>query len=85
MLYWNTKKALKNEGFYFFPIDIFENIWIEHSDVSTMIRNVDENEKVTNIVCTPGGNQEAWKNRMSMSEYIRNLILEDMKRKEDKK
>lgn len=34
--------------------------WIEHSDVSTMIRSVDENEKVTNIVCTLGGNQEAW-------------------------
>lgn len=34
--------------------------WIEHSDVSMMIRNVDEDEKVTNIVCTPGGNQEAW-------------------------
>lgn len=34
--------------------------WIEHSDVSTMLRNIDENEKVTNIVCTPGGNQEAW-------------------------
>ena len=35
-------------------------IWIEHSDVSTIIRNVDENEKVTNIVCSTGGNQEAW-------------------------
>lgn len=34
--------------------------WIEHSYVSTMIRSVDENEKVTNIVCTLGGNQEAW-------------------------
>jgi phage antirepressor YoqD-like protein len=34
--------------------------WIEHSDVSTMMRNIDENEKVTNIVCTLGGNQEAW-------------------------
>lgn len=34
--------------------------WIEHSDVSTMIRNIDDEEKVTNIVCTPGGNQEAW-------------------------
>lgn len=34
--------------------------WIEHSDVSTMIRAVDETEKVTNIVCTPGGNQSAW-------------------------
>ena len=34
--------------------------WIEHSDVSTMMRNVDEDEKVTNIVCTPGGTQSAW-------------------------
>lgn len=34
--------------------------WIEHSDVSTMMRNVDENEKVTNIICTPGGTQTAW-------------------------
>ncbi len=34
--------------------------WIEHSDVSTMIRNVDDDEKVTNIVCTLGGNQTAW-------------------------
>jgi len=34
--------------------------WIEHSDVSTMIRATDENEKVTNIVCTPGGNQTMW-------------------------
>ena len=34
--------------------------WIEHSDVSTMIRVIDDEEKVTNIVCTPGGNQSAW-------------------------
>ena len=34
--------------------------WIEHSDVSTMLRSVDEDEKVTNIVCTLGGNQNAW-------------------------
>ena len=33
--------------------------WIEHSDVSTMVRNVDDDEKVTNIVCTRGGNQKA--------------------------
>ena len=33
--------------------------WIEHSDVSTMVRNIDEDEKVTNIVCTLGGNQKA--------------------------
>ena len=34
--------------------------WIEHSDVSTMMRNLDNEEKVTNIVCTPGGKQNAW-------------------------
>jgi anti-repressor protein len=33
--------------------------WIEHSDVSTMLRAIDESEKVTNIVCTPGGKQSA--------------------------
>lgn len=32
--------------------------WIEHSDVSMMTRNLDEDEKGTSIVCTPGGNQE---------------------------
>ena len=31
--------------------------WIGHSDVSTMMRVVDEDEKVTNNVCTPGGIQ----------------------------
>lgn len=34
--------------------------WIEHSDVSMMMRNVDDNEKVTSNVCTLGGNQTAW-------------------------
>jgi len=34
--------------------------WIEHSDVSTMLRKIDEDEKVTNNVCTLGGNQNAW-------------------------
>lgn len=34
--------------------------WIEHSDVSTMLRSVDEDEKVTNIVRTLGGNQKSW-------------------------
>lgn len=33
--------------------------WIEHSDVSTMVRKVDEDEKVTNNVCTLGGVQKA--------------------------
>jgi anti-repressor protein len=35
-------------------------MWIEHSDVSTMMRNVDEDEKVTNNICTLGGVQNAW-------------------------
>ena len=34
--------------------------WIEHTDVSMMLKKVDEDEKVTNIVCTLGGNQRAW-------------------------
>lgn len=34
--------------------------WIEHSDVSKMIKSVDEDEKVKNIVRTLGGNQEMW-------------------------
>lgn len=31
--------------------------WISHTDVSTMLRMVDDDEKGANIVCTPGGNQ----------------------------
>lgn len=34
--------------------------WIEHSDVSMMVKNVEEDEKVTNNVCTLGGSQNAW-------------------------
>ena len=34
--------------------------WIEHSDVSMMMKNIDDDEKVTNIICTLGGNQNAW-------------------------
>ena len=34
--------------------------WIEHSDVSKMMKSVDEDEKVKNIVRTLGGNQEMW-------------------------
>ena len=34
--------------------------WIEHSDVSMMMRSVDDTDKVTNNVCTLGGNQTAW-------------------------
>lgn len=31
---------------------------IEHSDVSMMMRNIDDEEKGTSIVCTPGGKQK---------------------------
>lgn len=34
--------------------------WIEHSDVSMMLRKIDNAEKGTNIVCTLGGTQECW-------------------------
>lgn len=34
--------------------------WIEHSDVSMMLKKVDKEEKVTNNVCTLGGIQQAW-------------------------
>lgn len=34
--------------------------WIEHSDVSMMMKKIDNDEKVTNNVCTPGGVQKAW-------------------------
>ena len=33
---------------------------IEHSDISTMLRTVDDDEKVTNNVCTLGGVQKSW-------------------------
>lgn len=33
--------------------------WIEHSDVSTMVRKIDDQDKVTNNVCTLGGIQNA--------------------------
>ena len=34
--------------------------WIEHSAVHMMMKSVDEDEKVRNIVSTLGGIQEAW-------------------------
>lgn len=34
--------------------------WIEHSDVSMMVKSIDECEKVTSNVCTLGGSQNAW-------------------------
>ena len=34
--------------------------WIEHSDRNKMLKAVDEDEKVKNIIPTLGGNQEMW-------------------------
>lgn len=34
--------------------------WIEHSDRTKMLKGIDEEEKVKNIVPTLGGNQEMW-------------------------
>ena len=34
--------------------------WIEHSDVSTMIRNVDEDEKLIQTLFVSGQNREMW-------------------------
>jgi prophage antirepressor-like protein len=33
---------------------------LEHSDVSTAVRVVEPDDKVTMTVCTPGGNQQMW-------------------------
>ena len=35
-------------------------IWIEHSNVSSMLKSIDEDEKVLNNVYTLGGTQETW-------------------------
>jgi len=45
-----------------YPLFLAKDVaeWIDHKDVSTMIRNIDNDEKGTNIVCTLGGNQEMW-------------------------
>ena len=34
--------------------------WIEHTDVHKLVQCVDDDEKVRNIVPTPGGKQECW-------------------------
>ncbi|HDX9500160.1 TPA: phage antirepressor KilAC domain-containing protein [Bacillus thuringiensis] len=47
-----------NENPLFLAKDVA--IWIEHSAVHMMMKQVDEDEKVRNIVSTLGGNQEMW-------------------------
>lgn len=34
--------------------------WIDHSQPSVMLKNIDDEEKVMNTIHTLGGNQEAW-------------------------
>ena len=55
-------KQFKIYGTFEEPLFLAKDVaeWIEHSDRSKMLRNVDEDEKVKNIVLTPGGNQEMW-------------------------
>lgn len=65
-------KVITNQEIFGKKFDIYGSIeepwflakdvadWIEHKDVSMMIRKVDDVEKGTNIVCTLGGNQEMW-------------------------
>lgn len=55
-------KRFKIYGTFEEPLFLAKDVaeWIEHSDRSKMLRNVDEDEKVKNIVLTPGGNQEMW-------------------------
>ena len=53
-------KEFRIYGDYANPLFLAKDVanWIEHSDVSTMLRKVDEDEKVTNNVCTLGGRWE---------------------------
>jgi hypothetical protein len=53
-------KRFKIYGTFENPLILAKNVaeWIEHKDVSTMVRTVDVEEKVTNNVCTLGGIQK---------------------------
>ena len=46
------------ENPYFLAKDVSK--WIDHTDTSKMLKSIDEEEKVKNIVRTLGGNQEMW-------------------------
>ena len=55
-------KVFRVYGSFESPLFLAKDVaeWIEHSDVSTMLRSVDDDEKVTNNVCTLGGIQKSW-------------------------
>ena len=54
-------KTFRIYGDFENPLFLAKDIanWIEHSDTSMMVKNIDDDEKVTSIVCTLGGNQSA--------------------------
>ena len=53
-------KDFKIYGDFENPLFLAKDVaeWIEHSNVSMMLKTIDEDEKVIRIVYTPGGNQE---------------------------
>ena len=55
-------KNFKIYGTFENPLFLAKDVaeWIEHSNPRVMLKNVDEEEKVVNIVYTLGGNQEMW-------------------------
>lgn len=55
-------KDLKVYGTKDNPLFLAKDVasWINHSDRTKMLKGVDEEEKVKNIVLTLGGNQEMW-------------------------
>lgn len=60
--------------------------WIEHSDVSMMVKSIDECEKVTSNVCTLGGSQGClvlngrWSLRMTANKFIQKGLLTENER-----
>lgn len=55
-------KDFKIYGDYDSPLFLAKDVaeWIEHSDVSTMLRTVDEDEKLTQTMFVSGQNRELW-------------------------
>lgn len=55
-------QTLKVYGTWEEPLFLAKDVaeWIEHSDVSMMLKKIDEDEKVTSNVCTLGGKQKSW-------------------------
>ena len=55
-------KKFKVYGTLNIPLFLAKDVasWIEHSNVSSMLKSIDEDEKVLNNVYTLGGTQETW-------------------------